>query len=147
MDISEDEEDKIEDPEMYDAIQVGLRETANKNNKSKSPSRSSPNKFNELTEVSRKKSTDEIQYEEFKIDENHFGASMSDSKKIRDEEVKALDDEVENEQFDNALKERDRGVAPRLDRLSNAVHEVSIDDFEMIRFLGDGAYGKVNLVK
>lgn len=38
-------------------------------------------------------------------------------------------------------------MLPRAPRISTVVQELKIDDFDMIRFLGDGAYGKVNLVK
>jgi 3-phosphoinositide dependent protein kinase-1 len=109
----------------------------------------SPNKFNDLNGVSRQKSTDEIQYEEFKIKEDHFGMGQCEKKHVKgsQEEDKFTEDEVENEQFDHALRTKDKGVAPKLERISSVVQEVWIDDFEMIRFLGDGAYGKVSLVK
>lgn len=63
------------------------------------------------------------------------------------EEEKHPQDEVENEQFDNMVKEEEKGMLPRPERISNIAQEISTDDFEMIRFLGDGSYGKVNLVK
>jgi len=109
------------------------------------------NKLNTLADIGHQKSTNEIQYEEFKIDENHFISLKSSSPPINDnnvkEENKEAPDEVENEQFDKSLKDKEKAVPLRPERISNIVQELSTDDFEMIRFLGDGAYGKVNLVK
>jgi hypothetical protein len=75
------------------------------------------------------------------VDENHF---INPKKK---EEVKNPTDEVENEQFDFTLKNKQKGIVARAPRISAVAQDLKIDDFDMIRFLGDGAYGKVNLVK
>lgn len=88
------------------------------------------------------------------IDENHFGLTpVEDVSNIKaeieaEEEEKVPMDEVENEDFDNLINKPDnQSMAPRPDRLSTLVQGLTTDDFEMIRFLGDGSYGKVNLVR
>ncbi|CAI2358804.1 unnamed protein product [Moneuplotes crassus] len=53
-------------------------------------------------------------------------------------------DEVENDCFNKVLGQPS---FKREKRLCDIVEEVTLKDFETIRFLGNGAYGKVNLVK
>lgn len=88
------------------------------------------------------------------IDEEHFKKSVgtNDTEEAKVEEIKAeegkgAEDEIESKEFDEVMNSDDYGMQPRPERVSNIVQEVTTDDFEMIRFLGDGSYGKVNLVK
>ena len=87
----------------------------------------------------------------FMLEEDHFGAiggiENSNNKSNNDEENK--DKGIVKIKFEEAINEETdkSGMTPRAERVSNIVQEVTIDDFDMIRFLGDGSYGKVNLVK
>ena len=79
------------------------------------------------------------------IDDEHFKPNYNN----QTEERKYSDDEIESKEFDEVLNEDEKelGMAPRPERVSNLVKEITVNDFEMIRYLGDGSYGKVNLVK
>lgn len=86
------------------------------------------------------------------VDEDHFG-SMCDvdhsniNKSKSNEETKDFD--KASTKLEDAINDEleQTGMTPRAERVSSIVQEVTIDDFDMIRFLGDGSYGKVNLVK
>ena len=55
--------------------------------------------------------------------------------KSDDHVAKVPDDEVENEDFDNAInRENDDGMDDRPERVSNLVQSLTPDDFEMIRY-------------
>lgn len=96
--------------------------------------------FNEDNEIAK-----------FIVDEDHFSKAKPNGSVPPDgkvDELKQPEDEVVNNDFDEAMSTNSElGVAARPERVSNVVQEVTIDDFEFIRFLGDGAYGKVNLVR
>lgn len=112
----------------------------------------STTKTEPTAEDSKLDNNDEIR---FNIDENHFGVigttlGSEPNGSIHlglEEEEKHPADEVENDHFDQTIQPYEQGVTPRAERMSHIVQELSIEDFEMIRFLGDGSYGKVNLVK
>ena len=81
------------------------------------------------------------------INEDHFKPNYP--AKDTFEEVKIEDDEIVSKEFDEVLieDEKELGMSPRPERVSSIVKDVTVEDFEMVRFLGDGSYGKVNLVK
>ena len=75
------------------------------------------------------------------IEENHFRKSASPTSP--EEETKNATENNENKKQDD---EDWKGVVPRGEILSNIADTLTINDFEMITYLGNGAYGKVNLV-
>lgn len=154
------DEDNSGDDEPLDSRDVSVTDTpvSDTNTSLSSPYKmrsaaaraDSPTKTAPVSEDSKVDNKDEIK---FNIDENHFGPIGIDLKSepngevTLEEEEKHAADEVENEQFDQTIKPYEQGATPRSERMSHIVQELSIEDFEMIRFLGDGSYGKVNLVK
>ena len=57
-------------------------------------------------------------------------------------------EEDEDEEEEEKLANTDEyGMGPHEDRISSIKETVSIEDFETVRMLGKGAYGRVNLVK
>lgn len=147
------EEEKIELMKMY----PNLDDSGDEIEPPKEPHTNGDNSLNKVT----KTKSEETKLEEFKlaaddgvpikrftIDENHFGRTSGDPDISNATlEERKVEDEVETEEFDEALANKGKTVAKKYERLSHIVQDLTIDDLEMIRFLGDGSYGKVNLVK
>ena len=76
------------------------------------------------------------------IDENHFWEDVIEN--LIDDVNEENKHVSENSKEENISKKKANGNSQRL---WNIEEDISINDFESIKFLGNGAYGKVNLAK